>query len=328
MPPTLTGANFLKYENRIKVNRHRLTRQFIYRFTERRRIVPKGAAMNSAKPIGTPMNVEDQVAQHYTHGSLEHAILEGLTVTGKDIDNLSASDLIPVDEFHLGWLPATAELGKSLRIEPQMHLLDVGCGIGGPARYLAETYECRVTGIDLTDEFVEVARALTDRCALDDRIDFHQASALALPFDEGSFDAAYMIHVGMNIEDKSTLFAEVWRVLKPGSRFAVYDVMRVRNGQIDYPMPWAMSEATSFVATPDQYLKILTENSFRIEAKNSRRDLSLKLIHEMKAKAATEGTPVFGGVTIMGEKAALRIANVFDALERGIIEPIEIVALA
>ncbi|NTS33087.1 class I SAM-dependent methyltransferase [Phyllobacterium sp. BT25] len=274
------------------------------------------------------MSIEEQVARHYTHGSLEKAILSALIAAGKDIDTLTASDLAPIDEFHFGWLPATIELGRSLRIEPQMHLLDVGCGIGGPARYLAETYECRITGVDLTDEFVEVARALTDRCGLDDRIDFHQASALALPFDEGSFDAAYMIHVGMNIEDKHTLFAEVWRVLKPGGRFVDYDIMRVGDAPLNYPMPWAMNKETSFVETPGFYNKTLSAAGFEIQAKNSRRDLAIKIVREMQAKAAAEGPPVLSGQIIMGPTAKQRLANAFEALENGIIEPIEIVARA
>jgi len=274
------------------------------------------------------MSIEEQVARHYTHGSLEKAILAALIAAGKDIDTLTASDLAPIDEFHFGWLPATIELGRSLRIEPQMHLLDVGCGIGGPARYLAETYECRITGVDLTDEFVEVARALTDRCGLDDRIDFHQASALALPFDEGSFDAAYMIHVGMNIEDKHTLFAEVWRVLKPGGRFVVYDIMRVGDAPLNYPMPWAMNKETSFVETPGFYNKTLSAAGFEIQAKNSRRDLAIKIVREMQAKAAAEGPPVLSGQIIMGPTAKQRLAIAFEALENGIIEPIEIVARA
>ena len=120
-----------------------------------------------------------------------------------------------------------------------MHLLDVGSGIGGPARTFADAFGCRVTGVDLTEEFVEAANALTRRCGLSDRVSFRQASALALPFADASFDAATLIHVGMNIEDKAGLFAEVRRVLKPDARFGVYDIMRVAEGEIPYPMPWA-----------------------------------------------------------------------------------------
>jgi ubiquinone/menaquinone biosynthesis C-methylase UbiE len=274
------------------------------------------------------MNTEEQVAQYYTHGSLERTILDALIASGKDIDTLAASDLSALDEFHLGWRGATIEFGKDLGLKPHMHLLDVGCGIGGPARYLAETYECRVTGIDLTAEFVEVAEALTDRCGLDDRISFHQASALALPFDDQSFDAASLIHVAMNIEDKAKLFAQVRRVLVAGARFGVYDIMRTRDAPLSYPMPWAETVETSFVETPEAYRRLLTDHGFEIEQEHSRRDLALKLSREMREKAAIDGPPTLGLHVIMGPASKQRLANVLEALQNGIIEPIEIIARA
>jgi ubiquinone/menaquinone biosynthesis C-methylase UbiE len=273
-----------------------------------------------------PMNTEEQVAQHYTHGSLERTILAALTASGKDIDNLFASDLSALDEFHLGWRAATIAFGKDLGLEPHMHLLDIGCGIGGPARYLAETYECRVTGVDLTAELVEVAEALTDRCGLDDRISYHQASALALPFEDHSFDAASMIHVGMNIEDKAKLFAEAHRVLKPGMRFGVYDIMLARDMPLTYPMPWADTVETSFVETPETYRELLRAQGFEIEQTHSRRDLALTLNREMREKAAIDGPPALGLHVIMGSAATQRLANVFEALQHGVIAPIEFIA--
>lgn len=272
------------------------------------------------------MTTEEQIARHYTHGSLERAILDALLASGKDIDTLVASDLSALDELHLGWRAATVELGKDLGLASHMHLLDIGSGIGGPARYFAETYECRVTGVDLTDEFVEVAEALTDRCGLDDRLAFHQANALALPFDDRSFDAASMIHVGMNIEDKASLFAEVNRVLKPGARFGVYDVMSMRDAPLPFPMPWASTIETSFVRTPETYRKLLTGHGFQIEQEHNRLDLALKLSREMREKAAIEGPPALGPHIIMGPAAKQRLANVMDALQNGIIAPIEIIA--
>ncbi|ATU95568.1 class I SAM-dependent methyltransferase [Phyllobacterium zundukense] len=274
------------------------------------------------------MTTEEQVAKHYTHGALERTILEALIASGKDIDTLVASDMSVLDELHLGWRAATVELGKNLGVEPHMRLLDVGSGIGGPARYFAETYECRVTGVDLTDEFVEVAEALTSRCGLDDRVSFHQASALALPFEDQSFDAATMIHVGMNIEDKATLFAEVHRVLKPGARFGVYDVMRMLDVALAYPMPWAETNATSFVETRETYRRLLMAHGFEIEQENSRRELALKLAQEMREKAAIDGPSPLGPHVIMGAAAKPRLANVFEALQNGVIAPIEIIARA
>jgi ubiquinone/menaquinone biosynthesis C-methylase UbiE len=272
------------------------------------------------------MKTEQQVARHYTHGALEEAILSGLTAAGKEIGKLTPDDLAPVDEFHLGWRAATAELAKDLAFTRAMHVLDVGCGIGGPARYFAHTAGCRVTGIDLTDEFVAVAAALTKRCGLGDRAAFRQASALALPFTDQSFDGAMMLHVGMNIADKAKVFAEVRRVLKPGALFCVYDVMRAGAGDIPYPMPWAASAETSFVETPATYRKLLEAAGFAIAVEKDRGELAKTLGRKMREDAAKFGPPPLGLHTLMGPEAKPRFANVFATLEAGVIAPTEILA--
>ena len=274
------------------------------------------------------MDTEQQVAKHYSHGALESAILEALKASGKNIDKLSPADLAGVDEFHLGWRAATVEIAKALDLSSAMHVLDVGSGIGGPARYFAEAHGAQVTGIDLTEEFVQVANALTRRCGLADRATFQQASALALPFKDSTFDAATLIHVGMNIEDKAKAFSEVRRVLKPTARFAVYEVMRTASGEIPYPMPWAATPATSFVRTPDDYRRMLSQAGFKLESEVSRRDLALKLWQEMRRKVAEHGPSKLGLHVLMGEAAKERLGNVISTLERGTIAPIEMVARA
>ena len=124
------------------------------------------------------MNTEQQVATHYTHWSLLQAILSALKQMGKDPERFTAIDLSTGDEFHLGGLPATTALAKDLGLAPGMQVLDVGCGIGGPARYFAEAHKCRVTGIDLTEEFVQTATELTRRCGLSDRVTFRHLSLI------------------------------------------------------------------------------------------------------------------------------------------------------
>lgn len=272
------------------------------------------------------MDTEQQVAQHYTHGALKTAILDALTASGKNIDRLAPADLAGVDEFHLGWRPTTVELAKDLGLSSVMHVLDVGSGIGGPARYFAEAHGCRVTGIDLTQEFVDTAIEFTRRCGLADRVSFRQASALALPFPDRSFDAASMIHVGMNIDDKAKVFSEVARLLRPKARFAVYDVMRIADGDIPYPMPWAQTLATSFVRTQGDYRAMLIAAGFKIENEVSRRELTLKLWGEMRRKIAEHGPPKLSLQLLMGESAKERFGNVMSTLEKGIIAPIEIIA--
>jgi SAM-dependent methyltransferase len=152
------------------------------------------------------MTLEQSVAQHYTLGSLERVILDALAASGKDLDRLTPADLAPVDEFHIGGRQATVDLAAQMETGAGLHLLDIGSGLGGASRYFAQEQGCRVTGIDLTDEFVRTAGALARRVGLENQVSYRQGSALALP---GSFDGAYMLHVGMNVEDKQRLFAEI-----------------------------------------------------------------------------------------------------------------------
>jgi SAM-dependent methyltransferase len=207
-------------------------------------------------------SIEERVAEQYSRGSLEQIILNALRAAGKDVDRLTPADLVAIDEFHIGGRQATVEFGGQMSLVRGSNVLDVGCGIGGPSRYFAKESGCQVTGIDLTDEYVRVAEMLTRRLGMDGAVSYRQASALKMPFEAGSFDGAYMIHVGMNIADKAALFAEVRRVLKPGAVFGIHDVMREGEGEIRFPMPWASNADTSFVETASGYRQPLEAAGF------------------------------------------------------------------
>jgi ubiquinone/menaquinone biosynthesis C-methylase UbiE len=277
------------------------------------------------------VDIEVNVAQHYTHGRLEAAILDALRAAGKDVEALSASDLSAADEFHLGWHAVTVEMAGDIGLGPGLALLDLGSGIGGPARYFAEAHGCQVTGIDLTEEFVSVATALTARCRLSALATFMHCSALATPFEAASFDRATLIHVGMNIKDKAGMFSEVRRVLRPGGVFLVYDIMRSDTGRSDtsdlaYPMPWAVTPDTSFLETPQAYRRLLEAAGFTIEREHDRRDQVLELGRAMRAEVALHGVPPLGLHVLMGPASRPRLGNVMSALEAGILAPVEIVA--
>jgi len=274
------------------------------------------------------MSIEQQVAQHYGSKDLEANILSALRQAGKDVAHLTIDDLAGLDEFHLGWRQQTAALGRDLGLSSSDHMLDIGCGIGGPARYFADRHHCHVTGLDLTPEFVAVARSLTRSCGLSAKVRFETGSALGMPFAAGAFDAACLIHVGMNIADKPKLFAETRRVLQPGGRFAVYDVMAIGSDTLTYPMPWSATPTTSFVAAPDAYRKWLTDAGFKLEAENNRRDVVLSQVREMRAQAATDGPPILGLHVIMGPQAKVRLQNVMAALEQGHIAPVGMILRA
>ncbi|MFB2562045.1 class I SAM-dependent methyltransferase [Rhizobium sp. IMFF44] len=275
------------------------------------------------------MSTEEKVASHYTHGSLETAILQTLAADGKDIDNLRIRDLADVDEFHLGRHAATVDFARDLDLSAGLRLADIGSGLGGPARHFADSYGCIVSGVDLTEEFVQVANSLTARCGLEDLVSFRQGSALALPFESGSFDRATLIHVGMNIEDKARLFSEVRRILKPGGRFGLYEIMQMREGTLPFPMPWAMELETSFVRSPDIYRHLLDEAGFTVEIEQDRSALAIRLAHEARARAAAAGEVRDQGVrTLMGPRAGERMSNVNVSVEGGLLAPIEMIARA
>jgi ubiquinone/menaquinone biosynthesis C-methylase UbiE len=160
------------------------------------------------------MPKETNVAAHYARDGLEAAILAGLRAAGLDPDRLAPADLAPVDEFHIGGREATEALAEQLDLRPGQALLDIGSGLGGASRHFAQAHGCRAWGIDLTADFVAVATSLAGRVGLADQVRYIEGSALALPFPAGTFDAATLLHVGMNIADKPALFAEARRVLK------------------------------------------------------------------------------------------------------------------
>lgn len=195
--------------------------------------------------------VSSPVRDHYATASLTERVSAALARAGFAEGPVQWSDLAPIDEFHTGGLAATREVVAALDPGDGDRVLDVGSGLGGPARLLAAQRGCDVTGIDLTPEFVKVAQLLTERTGLTDRVRFVSGDALDLPFEDGAFDAAITQHVAMNIADRARLYSEIHRVIRPGGRFALYDVV-AGDGQLTFPVPWARDPATSFLLTGDE----------------------------------------------------------------------------
>jgi SAM-dependent methyltransferase len=266
------------------------------------------------------------VERHYTHGRLIQAITDGLAALGKTPDTVAVDDLSP-DEFHIGGRTATDDLVKQLHLTKDHRVLDVGSGLGGAARFVASRHGCRVTGIDLTEEYVETARALSRWTGLDALLTFIHGSAVEMPFADAEFDRAYMLHVGMNIPDKAALFAEVARVLRPGSIFAVYDVMRVGDGALALPVPWAARPDISALATPDAYKAALRAGKLEIVRERNRRDFAIEFFHTLRARMAEAGgPPPLGLHLVMGADSRLKIGNMMANIELGVIAPVELIA--
>ena len=262
------------------------------------------------------MDVRDIVTGHYGSVDLTDSIIKTLVGAGVDVEHLGLADLSALDQLHAGFAPATEHVLDRLAVGPGMHLLDVGCGIGGPAR-LAAARGAQVNGVDLTPQFVDTAKELTARVGLAGQASFDVTSGDALPFPDASFDAAMMIHVGMNVPDKRAVYAEVRRVLAEGGLFAIYDQMRAGDGELPWPLPWADDEQSSFVERPEEYGEHLTSCGFTVETVDDR-------------TAAIAGPPPPGpsNATVMGPGFMQRIGNNVAATKAGLLTAVLVLARA
>lgn len=202
-----------------------------------------------------------RVREHYNASGLIDRIKSALTTIVPDGQLLTIDELAPLDQFHIRGMLATSELANAAGLEPSTRVLDVGCGIGGPARSLAAIFGCKVTGIDLSPVFIDAATYLTARSGLSDRITFQVGDALHLPFEDAAFDAVFLQHVAMNIQDRGDLYTEVSRILAPGGRFATYDLV-LGEGNVAYPLPWARDASTSFLLTEGDTRIALEQGGF------------------------------------------------------------------
>jgi SAM-dependent methyltransferase len=239
-----------------------------------------------AQPETDPSSVTSGIEAQYSRSDLRERITEGLQANGKGLERLSIDDLGAIDEFHLRGRAATTDLADLAAIEAADHVLDVGAGLGGPARRLAQSYGCHVTTVDLTADYCETADWLNRATGLDDRITVVHADALDLPFASGSFDVVWSQHAQMNIADKRRLYGEARRVLKDGGRLALWDIVAGPRQPIRFPVPWADAPDISFLAESDGLREILEEARFGIRSWN---DLTSQTIEVLRAQMAGPG---------------------------------------
>jgi SAM-dependent methyltransferase len=250
------------------------------------------------------------VSDHYTGpGSLAELIAESLRRGGKDPESLSPADLASVDEFHVRGRKATLELAEKMRLNADCEVLDIGSGLGGPARTLVEAYNCRVTGVDLTEAFCEAAAALSEWVNLGDRVSFQHGDATDLPFAEDAFDASMTIHVAMNIPAKDKVYSEARRVTKPGGVFAVYDILQGEGGNVIFPVPWAREASISHLATPQEMQALLEGAGFAIVEVQDSTEESKGWFEAMAARIAESGPPPVTFAAFLGEDFSAMTRN-------------------
>lgn len=267
------------------------------------------------------MSSEAMVVGHYARSDLLTAITDALQEMGKTPETVTIDDLGPADEFHIGGRAATGHLLDQLELPAGSHLLDVGCGIGGPARFVSSRVD-RITGIDLTPEYIETGNALNGWLGLADRIELRVGSALDIDVEDATFDGGYMIHVGMNIDDKSALLREVARVLRPGAMFGIYDVMRMTAGDLVHPVPWATEAATGHVAEPERYRQAATDAGLTVVSENNRREAAERFF---EGAAARQNPSPLGLQLLMGPTVGEKVKNMVANIRSGLIAPVEMV---
>jgi len=276
--------------------------------------------------MSTPNQVNESIQEHYARSDLGKIILAALEKAGKDTNRLTPEDLAPIDEFHIRGRAATLELARAASVDSTKRVLDVGSGVGGTSRCLAREFGCHVTGIDLTDEYCRAAAMLSARIGLGELVDYRQGDATNLPFLDHSFDIVWTEHVAMNIPDKPRLYREMYRVLKPGGTLAIYDILAGPSGPVLFPVPWARTPESSFLATPDELRKLLEESGFEVTAWSDTTDVARAWFVSLAEKIRKEGLPPLGFHVLLGPDFQAMAQNQRRNLEEGRIVLAQVVA--
>lgn len=270
--------------------------------------------------------INEEIQSHYARPDIGKVILNALEKAGKDLKHLKLEDLTPIDAFHIRGRAATLELASAAGLNATQRVLDVGSGVGGTARCLAQDFGCRVTGIDLTDEYCRAATTLTTMVGLADMVDYRQGDATNLPFGDAQFDVVWTEHVAMNIPDKARLYQEIYRVLKPGGTLALYDILAGPFGPVLFPVPWARTPDTSFLVSPTELRRLLEGAGFTIADWSDTTEVACAWFAALVEKIRKNGFPPLGFHVLMGADFQEMAQNQGKNLQEGRIVLGQVVA--
>lgn len=264
-------------------------------------------------------NLNQSIEHHYLKEGLFEDIIKRLKEQDIDLNKVKRSDIAGVDEFHVRGAAVSKELANSINLNGAT-VLDVGCGLGGPCRMLADEYNCQTTGIDLSNEYIRTANRLSKLVNLEDKTSFTQGDATMLPFNDQSFDVVWTQHVQMNIPDKKAFYSEIGRVLKPDGHFLFYDILKKGNGNVSYPMPWASNESQSFLFKEEEMNNFLTENSLTKQQSINQTQKGIDFFDTMINRLKAFGPPKMGLNVLMGETTKPKLMNLLSHLKHGELE--------
>ena len=264
-------------------------------------------------------NLNQNIENHYLKEELYEDILNRLKEQGIDLNEVKRSDIAGVDEFHVRGAAVSKELADSLNLEGAT-VLDVGCGLGGPCRMLADEYNCQVTGLDLSKEYIRTAKELSKLVKLDSKTSFIQGDATSLPFEDNAFDVIWTQHVQMNIPNKEKFYSEISRVLKSGGHFLYYEILKKGDGEVNYPMPWASTSEISFLFKETEMDNFLTKFGLTKEQSNDQTIYGIDFLDALFAKLKEFGPPKIGLNALMGETTKQKLVNVLGHLKSGELE--------
>lgn len=260
--------------------------------------------------------INRKLEEQYERPGLLEAILKGLELQGIDPEKATRSDLSGVDEFHVRGAAVSKELAGLTDLGGKK-VLDIGCGLGGPSRMLADEYDCTVTGLDLSSAFIETAIALTELLHLSDRVRFVQGDATDLPFADAGFDVVWTQHVQMNIERKQDFYREMARVLASGGEFLYYDIFRKGEGRIHFPVPWADHPGISFLFPIGEMKSLLESLGFQEKLAIDQTAPGIAFFENLLQRISKTGPPTVGLNLIMQQSTIPKLTNLLDGLKRG-----------
>jgi len=264
-------------------------------------------------------SLNKSIENHYLREGLYEDIIHRLKEQNIPLDKVSRSDIAGTDEFHVRGAAVSSELANSIKIQG-LKVLDVGCGLGGPCRMLADEYNCQTTGIDLSHEYIRTASSLSELVNLNDKTTFIQGNATELPFDDQTFDVVWTQHVQMNIPNKNKFYSEISRVLKPDGYFLFYEILRKEKGEINYPMPWASIADHSFLFKEDEMDLFLNDAGLTKERSTDQTQAGIDFFDKLMVRLKEFGPPKMGLNVLMGESTKTKLMNLLTHLKTGELE--------